>query len=112
MINCLYSFNLKKQTNNQKWLQDVLPEEEFPVKEEPSDDEKEFPVKEELPEEELFEEDVKQEKSASKDPKVKFSGNPIFFLKKSLSKNPPPFFFLIWIEDLQIFWLRNCFVGV
>ena len=52
----------------------MLPEEEFPVKEEPSDDEKEFPVKEELPEEELSEEDVKQEKSASKDPNIKCSG--------------------------------------
>ena len=58
----------------------MLPEEEFPVKEEefpvneePYDDEKEFPVKEELPEEELSE-DVKQEKSASKDLKFKFSG--------------------------------------
>ena len=86
MINCLYSFNLKQQTNNQKWLQDVLPEEEFPVKEEefpvneePSDDEKEFPVKEELPEEELFEEDVKQEKSALKDPKFKISGKTYHF---------------------------------
>ena len=58
-------------------------EEEFPAKEEPSDDEKEFPVKEELPEEELFEEDVKQEKSASKDPKFKFSGKNFhhFFLQ-------------------------------
>jgi len=47
--------------------------EEFPVKEEPSDDDEEFPVKEELPEEELSEDVEKQEKSASVDPKLKFS---------------------------------------
>ena len=60
----------------------MLLDEEFLVKEEPSDDEKEFLVKEELHEEELSEEDVEQEKSALKDPKFKFFGNPInlFFM--------------------------------
>ena len=63
----------------------MFPEKECPVKEEPSDDEKEFlvkefPKKEELPEKELSEDVVKQEKSASKDLKDKFSGNTIIIL--------------------------------